>query len=267
MGLQGLDELRAYGQHGIERRHRVLKDHRKLGAAQAAQLLRRQPREIAAVERHAAREPGALGQELQHGARQHGLATTRLSHDAEGAACLEREIDLVDGHERSAWRGQRHTNPFNRQQRPCRHQSLPGRGSVSARRVSPMTLKASTVRNMKIAGRKASHGAMSRLSRPSPIMLPHDGAGGGTPRPRKERAPSTTMVTATPSRKKATSGRATLGSSSRSRMRLWVAPSARAAVTNSRSLSDSVTARATRVKAGMPSTPITRVMLKTDWPR
>ena len=60
---------------------------------------------------------------------------------------------------------------------------------------------------------------MSRLSRPSPIMLPQLGAGGGTPSPRKESAPSTTMVTATPSRKKASSGRATLGRSSRSRMR------------------------------------------------
>ena len=46
-----------------------------------------------------------------------------------------------------------------------------------------------------------------------------------------------------------------------------VAPSARAATTNSRSVRLSVTARATRVKAGMPSTPITRVMLRTDWPR
>ena len=75
------------------------------------------------------------------------------------------------------------------------------------------------------------------------------------------------MVTATASRKKASSGSATLGKSSRIRMRAWVAPSARAAVTNSRSLKVSVTARATRVKAGMPKTPITRVMLVTDWPR
>ncbi len=97
--------------------------------------------------------------------------------------------------------------------------SAPGRGSVSARSVSPMTLKASTVRNMKPAGRKASQGAMSRFSRPSPIMLPQLAVGGGTPRPRNESAPSTTMVTATASRKKASSGSATLGSSSRIRMR------------------------------------------------
>ena len=61
----------------------------------------------------------------------------------------------------------------------------PGRGSVSARSVSPTTLKDSTVRNITAAGMKASHGAMSRLSRPSPIMLPQLGAGGGTPSPRK----------------------------------------------------------------------------------
>src|SRR5205823_10919812 len=72
-----------------------------------------------------------------------------------------------------------------------------------------MRLKESTVRNIAIAGRKASLGATSRLSRPSPIMLPQLEIGGGTPSPRKDSAPSTTMVTATLSRKKANSGRMT----------------------------------------------------------
>src|SRR5258707_596682 len=96
---------------------------------------------------------------------------------------------------------------------------------------------------------KASRGAISRLSRPSPIMLPQLDAGGGTPSPRKLSAPSTTMVTATPSRKKASSGRNTFGSSSYSRMRACEAPSARAAMTNSRSARLRVAARATRMNA------------------
>ena len=130
-----------------------------------------------------------------------------------------------------------------------------------------MRLNDSTVRNITIAGMKASRGATSRLSRPSPIMLPQLEIGGGTPRPRKDSAPSTRMMTATPSRKKASSGSATFGSNSRSRMRAWLAPSACAAMTNSRRASVSVAARATRMKAGIESTPRMQVRLKIDWPR
>src|SRR5262249_10035293 len=264
MGLQGLDDLGADGQYRVERGHGVLEHHRELGPAQATQRLGLERDEIAAGEHHPAGEARALGQQLQDGARQHGLAAARFAHDAQRVAGRQRQVDLVDGPERAARRGQLDGDALDRQHRSVHR--APGRGSVSARSVSPTILKASTLRNMKMAGRKASQGAMSRLSRPSAIMLPQLGAGGGTPNPRKESAPSTTMGTATPSRKKATTGRATLGKSSRSRMRLWVAPSARAATTNSRSVSESVTARATRVKAGTLSTPITSVMLATDWP-
>ena len=123
------------------------------------------------------------------------------------------------------------------------------------------------MRNIALAGRKASRGAMSRLSRPSPIMLPQLDIGGGTPRPRKDSEPSTTMMTATPSRKKASSGSMTLGSNSRSRIRACVAPSACAAITNSRRASVSVDARATRMKAGTLSAPRMQVRLKIDCPR
>ncbi|KAH2842093.1 hypothetical protein KXW36_000746, partial [Aspergillus fumigatus] len=75
--------------------------------------------------------------------------------------------------------------------------------------VSPTRLKESTVRNIAAAGMKASRGARSRLSRPSPIILPQLEIGGGTPRPMNESDPSTTMVMATASRKKANSGRIT----------------------------------------------------------
>src|SRR5262249_17349609 len=242
-----------------------LEHHGELRPAQPAQRLRFESGEVSTAEHHPAAEARALGQQLQDGARQHGLATARFADDAQRAAGRQREIDRVDGAQRAARRRQLGGPAFERQQW-CGH-SAPGLGSVSARRVSPTMLKASTLRNMNRAGRKASHGAISRLSRPSPIMLPQLGAGGGTPNPRKLSAPSTTMVTATPSRKKAISGRATLGSSSRSRMRPWVAPSARAATTNSRWLSDRVTARATRVKAGMPRMPMTMARFRTDAPR
>ena len=47
----------------------------------------------------------------------------------------------------------------------------------------------------------------------------------------------------------------TLGNNSRSRIRACVAPSAWAAITNSRRASVNVAARATRMKAGTLSTP------------
>ena len=42
----GLGDLVADGEHRIEARHRLLEDHRDVAAAQLAQRLRRQPREI-----------------------------------------------------------------------------------------------------------------------------------------------------------------------------------------------------------------------------
>ena len=94
----------------------------------------------------------ALGQQLQDGARQHGLAAARLADDAERAARRQREIDAVDGAQGAARRRQVDGYALDRQQRRCGH-SAPGRGSVSARSVSPTTLNGSTVRNM-TAGRQ-----------------------------------------------------------------------------------------------------------------
>src|SRR5262249_43455098 len=198
-------------------------------------------------------------QKLQDRARQHGLAAAGFADDAERSSGSQGKVDTIDGTKVAARRRQVDGNVLDGEQRGIVH-SEPWRGSVIARIVSPTILKESTVKNIAIAGRKASRGATSRLSRPSPIMLPQLEIGGGTPSPRNDSEPSTTMMTATPSRKKASEGSATLGNSSRSRMRVWVAPSACAAMTNSRRASVSVAARATRIKAGMLSTPRIQVM-------
>src|SRR5882757_5880120 len=265
MFLNGLDQLGADGQHRIERGHRVLEHHRERAAAQLAQFLRRQLQQILPVEHHAAGQLGLLWQKLQDRPRQHGLAATGLADDTERLSGADREIDMIDCPQIAARGRQVDSHILDREQYATH--STPCLGSVSARMVSPIRLNESTVRNIAIAGMKASRGATSRLSRPSPIMLPQLEIGGGTPRPRNESAPSTTMVTATPSRKNASSGNSTFGSSSRSRMRACEAPSACAAITNSRRASVNVDARATRMKAGTPSTPRMQVRLKIDWPR
>src|SRR5205807_4623366 len=120
--------------------------------------------------------------------------------DAERSAGREAQVDIVDRAQHPARRRQFDRGALYRQQDIGIH-SAPSRGSVMARSVSPMMLNDSTVRYMAPAGMKASHGAISRLSRPSPIMLPQLDCGGGTPSPSRLNAPSTTITTATASRK------------------------------------------------------------------
>jgi len=68
--------------------------------------------------------------------------------------------------------------------------------------------------------------------------------------PRKASEPSSTMAMATPMRAKDTAAGNTLGRSSRSKMRVVLAPVARAATTNSRLAKDRVVARMTRKSRG-----------------
>jgi hypothetical protein len=56
MLLQGLGQLRADGQHRIERGHRILEHHRERASAQLAQRLRRAAHQVLSVEHHAAGE-------------------------------------------------------------------------------------------------------------------------------------------------------------------------------------------------------------------
>src|SRR5580698_2196134 len=211
--LQRFDKLRADGQHRIERGHRVLEHDRERSGAKLAQAFGIKSREILPLEHHAAGKLGLLWQQLQDGARQHGLAAAGLADNAEGAAGADLQIDSIHRAKITARGRQVDRRILDRKQRGLAH-SAPCRGSVSARNVSPTRLKDSTVRNIAAAGRKASRGAISRLSRPSPIMLPQLDIGGGTPSPRNDSEPSATMVTATPSRKNASSGRNTFGNNS-----------------------------------------------------
>ncbi|KTT88714.1 hypothetical protein NS44R_15085, partial [Mammaliicoccus sciuri] len=170
MFLNGLDQLGADGQHRVERGHRILKHHRQRAAAQLAQFLRRQLGQILSAEHHPAGQFRLLGQQLQDGARQHGLAAAGFADNAERPAGADGEIDMIHRPQIAARRRQVDHRILDRQQRAAH--SAPCRGSVNARMVSPIRLNESTVRNIAIAGMKASIGATSRLSRPSPIMLP-----------------------------------------------------------------------------------------------
>src|SRR5690606_34774323 len=79
-----------------------------------------------------------------------------------------------------------------------RHQLL-SRGSSASRSPSPTRLNASTVTTIARPGNVASHHAPNSTSLPSATILPHEGAGSGTPRPRNESPASSTIVLPMPS--------------------------------------------------------------------
>ena len=98
MRPDGLHELRPDAVERVQRRERVLEDHRDLLAADPAQLLLAHAQEIAAVEQHLAaeRRVRAAGQ-AEHGEVRDALAGAGLADDAERAPGVDGEGDAVDG--------------------------------------------------------------------------------------------------------------------------------------------------------------------------
>ena len=88
VGADRLRDLRADGQHRVERRHQVLEDHRHVAAADLAELVFRHLEEIATLEDRFAAGNSArwLRNQPQH--REHGdaLAGAGLADDAEHLA-------------------------------------------------------------------------------------------------------------------------------------------------------------------------------------
>ena len=98
MPLHRLGQLRADRQRRVERRHRVLEDHRDLPAAHVLELALGQMHEVAALERdRAARDARGLREQAHDRERRHRLAAAGLADDAERLALLDGEADAVDG--------------------------------------------------------------------------------------------------------------------------------------------------------------------------
>ena len=97
---QHLGELEADREHRVERGHRLLEDHRQVGAAQRAQLRRREPDEVApAVEDLAAGGDHRIlrGQQPEDGERGHRLAAARLADQRDGRVARDVEADALHG--------------------------------------------------------------------------------------------------------------------------------------------------------------------------
>ena len=112
-----------------------------------------------------------------------------------------------------------------------------------------------TVKKMKMVGAITIIGTRRSSGLPAARMLPQDGVGSLTPKPRKARPASATMATPIASRVIAIMAGTTLGSTSRNNTRHGLAPIARAAMTKSRSAHASVLARVIRASSGMAMMP------------
>ncbi len=104
-------------------------------------------------------------------------------------------------------------------------------GSVASRRVSQTALSVRMVRERARQGQSSSAGACAMVVRPAAIIRPQEGAGGTTPRPRKESPLSSTTAEDAARLICTSSGPAMLGSTVRARMRKRPAPRTRTAST------------------------------------
>src|SRR5258708_6342399 len=99
MQADGLRDLLAHREHGIQRGHRLLEDHRDLFATDLPHLRGGQAEEVLAVVDDLALHDasGRLRNEPHHAEGGDRLARARLADDAQRLALVDVEVDAVDG--------------------------------------------------------------------------------------------------------------------------------------------------------------------------
>jgi hypothetical protein len=92
-------DLAAYGEHGIERGHRLLEDHRDVLAAHRAHRLfvERQQIDACQLDLAAGDAAGRIGHQPHQRQRCNALAAARFADDRQGLVRREREADAVYG--------------------------------------------------------------------------------------------------------------------------------------------------------------------------
>jgi hypothetical protein len=107
-----LDDLRADRVERIERRHRLLEDHRDLAAADGAHPRLAEPAQVVAVEDDPPRRARAVD-EAEHRQRGDRLARARLADEGELLARIDRQRHVVDDRARA----EAHRQVLDREQR------------------------------------------------------------------------------------------------------------------------------------------------------
>ena len=132
----------AHLEDGVQRRERVLEDHRDVPAPQGPQLVLAGGEEIPPVEQDPAGDPGrGLGHEAHHRQRRDRLPRARLPHDPERLAGGDRPAHAVDGLHHAGVGVEVDAQVLDRDER-TRQRSL---GSRASRSPSPTKTKPSTV--------------------------------------------------------------------------------------------------------------------------
>src|SRR5881409_3788064 len=201
-------------EHRIERRHRLLEDHRDLVATDGAQVTGLEGEQVAPFELDEAAGAdvtGRLGDEAENGERRDGLAAPRLAHDTERLTRLHLEGDAVHRARRAAalLGDEVGLEVTHAEQGLCHAASL--RGSSASRSASPTAFSAMTTSEIATPGKVDDHQATAILCQPSAIILPQLGAGEGTPRPRNESPASSSIMWPMPRAAETMIGAAALG--------------------------------------------------------
>ena len=146
MEAQRLGDLMSDRLQGVERRHRLLEDHRDAVAAPAAELGFGEAEELVPLEPDRAGRPRVLGQETHQRQRHHRLAAARFADDAEDAATLEGEADAAQHGEHAVGARELDAEIGDREQGHRRRRLR--RGSRRSRSPSPKRLRPSTASTM-----------------------------------------------------------------------------------------------------------------------
>ena len=177
VGENGLGDLVANGLERIEGRHRLLKDHADILAADPAHFALGSGQQVVALEGDAAACRRALWQELHHRERRHRLAGARLADDPQDLALVHRKVDAPE----NGRAADREPQILDLEQGHWRLRLR--RGSKMSRSPSPMRLSPNTVSTIARPGMMATWGASEISVCASASILPQLGIGGWAPRP------------------------------------------------------------------------------------
>src|SRR5450755_2436697 len=211
MQTQHLGQLKTDREHRVQRRHRLLEDHRDVGAAQPAQLALIQVDQVAAAVYDLAAGKNRcifLGQQTEDRERSHRLAAARLADQRYGGIAGDVEADALHGFEdRVLVQAEVDPQIADREERfHCAWRSFSGTlapdadalhfnfGSSASRSASVNRLNAVTSSAIAVPAAASCH-HLPRISSfcASLSIEPHDTTSTGTPKPRKERMTSDLM--------------------------------------------------------------------------
>ncbi len=186
MGAHRLGNLPPDAMHRVQRRHRLLKDHRHLAAAHAAHRAIGERQQVGGAalpvgQQHAAGDDATRRRREQthDGQRGHAFAGAALADDRERLALGDGEGDAFEGRDLPGIGAEADGEILHLQQR--RHHAPSMRGSSASRNPSPTKLKLATARVMTPPGSSASQGAVVRYSCALLSILPQLGVGGWMP--------------------------------------------------------------------------------------